>query len=227
MTTSEPPADQPPAHRPGLRRDALRNRALILEHARRLFAETGLAAGHDQIAAAAGVGVGTVYRRFPRKEDLLAALFDERLDHVVALATQARAATDPLAGLTGFLEAMLALQVRDRGLGEMLLGSSRALELSRHAQERIAPIVAELLARAQESGQVRTDVRVQDVALVPLMMSAVIDSSRAVDPDLWRRTLTLVLDGFRIGAPPTPLPVPAPSPDQFERVLTGWRPPGR
>lgn len=212
---------------PPLRRDAERNRRLILDHARRLYAVSGLAAGHDEIAHAAGVGVGTVYRRFPRKEDLLAALFEDQLDQVVELARGALRVADPWTALTGFLVAVLDMQARDRGLKELLLGSSRALEMSSRSQEQVAPVVAQLLARAQAAGQVRDDITVQDLALVPMQVGAVIDSARGVEPLLWRRTLALVLDGLRARPDITALPVPPPSPDQFERVMVNWRPPVR
>lgn len=210
-----------------LRRDAERNRRVILEHARQVFAVSGLGASHEQIANAAGVGIGTVYRRFPRKEDLFVALFDERLDQVLQLATSALAVPDPWTALTGFLEDILEMQAQDRGLKELLLGSSRALELSRRSQDQVAPVVAELLARGQASGQVRGDVTVQDLALVPMEVGAIIDSARGVEPQLWRRTLALVLDGLRAGPDTTGLPVPSPSPEQFERVMANWRPPTR
>jgi AcrR family transcriptional regulator len=92
---------------PPLRRDAERNRRLILEHARQVVAVSGLGASHEQIAHAAGVGIGTVYRRFPRKSDLFVALFDDQLDRVVQLARAALEVPDPWTALTGFLEAIL------------------------------------------------------------------------------------------------------------------------
>jgi AcrR family transcriptional regulator len=210
---------------PPLRRDAERNRRLILEHARQVVAVSGLGASHEQIAHAAGVGIGTVYRRFPRKSDLFVALFDDQLDRVVQLARAALEVPDPWTALTGFLEAILDLQAQDRGLKELLLGSSRALELSRRSQDQVAPVVAELLSRAQASGQVRGDITVQDLALVPIEVGAIIDSARGVEPQLWRRTLALVLDGLRARPDITALPVSSPSPEQFERVMAGWRPP--
>lgn len=83
-----------PAQRP-LRRDAERNRQRILTAARTLFAEQGLGVSHDQLAAAADVAVGTVYRRFPTKESLIEALFTEEVDDVVAMADAALQIADP------------------------------------------------------------------------------------------------------------------------------------
>src|SRR5215468_12232436 len=92
-----------PAPRP-LRRDAERNRQLILRAASEVFTSRGLQASLDDVAQHAGVGVGTVYRRFPDKEALVEALFEERLDTMAGLAEQGLADPDPWAGLVFFLE---------------------------------------------------------------------------------------------------------------------------
>src|SRR3954449_13048651 len=84
---------------PRLRRDAERNRERILAAAADAFAEGGLAVTMDEIARRAGVGVGTIYRRFPDKELLIEALFEQRIDELVALAEAAREEPDPFAGL--------------------------------------------------------------------------------------------------------------------------------
>jgi AcrR family transcriptional regulator len=204
-----------------LRRDAEANRQRILTAARRLFSETGLAVSHNDVARAAEVGVGTVYRRFPHKEDLLLALFEDQVEQVVRLAETAGARADPWRGLYVFLEAMLQMQADDRGLHEYLLGS-QAPSLAGRATERISPVVAELLARAKELGQVRADVEVQDVALVPVLVGAVLDRTRGVAPDQWRRVLALVMDGFR---PPAEgaLPGRPLDPEQLEQVFTSWK----
>ena len=85
----------PPAERP-LRRDAERNRQRILEAARVVFAERGLSGSHDDIAREAGVGVGTVYRRFPDKEQLIDALFEERIEEIADVARAAADHPDPV-----------------------------------------------------------------------------------------------------------------------------------
>ncbi|GAB4081010.1 TetR/AcrR family transcriptional regulator [Modestobacter muralis] len=204
-----------------LRRDAEANRQRILTAARRLFSETGLAVSHNDVARAAEVGVGTVYRRFPRKEDLLLALFEDQVEQVVRLAETAGARADPWRGLYVFLEAMLQMQADDRGLHEYLLGS-QAPSLAGRATERISPVVAELLARAKELGQVRADVEVADVALVPVLVGAVLDRTRGVAPDQWRRVLALVMDGFRPPAEGS-LPGQPLDPAQLEQVFTSWK----
>src|SRR5215216_4777906 len=99
-----------------LRADAERNRRRILDAAADLFADKGLSVGLDEIAHHAGVGVGTAYRRFPDKRQLIEALFDERLDRLVELAERGLAADDAWEGLTGFLEQATELQIANRGL---------------------------------------------------------------------------------------------------------------
>ena len=204
-----------------LRRDAELNRERILTAARRLFSETGLAVSHNDVARAAEVGVGTVYRRFPRKEDLLLALFEDQVERVVQLAEAAAAGDDPWHGLYVFLEATLEMQAGDRGLQEYLLGP-QAASLAGRANQRITPVVGELLVRAKERGQVRPDVEVPDVALVPIMVGAVMDRSRGVAPDSWRRVLALVMEGFRPSAG-APLPGGPMSPEQLEQVFAAWK----
>src|SRR5689334_7783557 len=101
MTLASTPTQD--AERP-LRKDAARNRELILETAAEVFAEQGLDAGYDEIARRAGIGVGTVYRRFPERSELVQALFESRIDEMVAIGEQAAAIPDAWEGLTWFFE---------------------------------------------------------------------------------------------------------------------------
>src|SRR3954453_13073586 len=96
-----------------LRRDAEHNRQLILDAARAAFAEGGLDVGLHEIAKRAGVGVGTVYRRFPAKEELIAALFEDRIEDVIAIAQEALAEDHAWTGLEHFLHRTCELQFAD------------------------------------------------------------------------------------------------------------------
>src|SRR5438105_12820922 len=102
-----------PVERP-LRKDAERNRQRILDAAAELFAQRGLGVTLNDIAHHAGVGVGTVYRRFPDKADLIEGLFEQRIRQIVELADAALADPDPWRGLTGFIERTCELQAQDR-----------------------------------------------------------------------------------------------------------------
>lgn len=216
-----------PAPSRPLRRDAERNRRRILDAARELVAEHGLDISHDDIARAAEVGVGTVYRRFPDKQQLIDELFDERVEQIIAIVERARELDDPWQGLYAFVAGNLELQASDQGLKELMLGSSRAGELAQRAQRRIGPAVRELVRRAHESGQLRADVGVEDFPLIQMMVGAVMEDARHIDPNLWRRALALVMDGYRATARPDGLPGDMATPEQIEQVLSHWRPPRR
>src|SRR5436305_10369575 len=106
-------SQEAPAPRP-LRRDAERNRQRILRAAAEVFTTRGLQVSLDDVAQHAGVGVGTVYRRFPDKESLVEALFEERIQAMVALAEKALAEPDSWTGLVTFLESACAELATDR-----------------------------------------------------------------------------------------------------------------
>jgi AcrR family transcriptional regulator len=209
-----------------LRRDAARNRERILAAAGEVFAARGLEVTLDDIADHAGVGVGTVYRRFHDKEQLIDALFDDRMDAVVSAAEAALAAADPWLGLEGFFVSMLELQAADRGLRELVFAGQHGRERVARARTRLEPLVQEVVQRGQASGHLRGDVRADDVPFIQKMLAQVIDIAGEVSPDLWRRYLTIMLDGLctrRDG--PTPLPVPPLEHGQLETCMQGWRPP--
>jgi AcrR family transcriptional regulator len=211
-----------------LRRDAERNRQRILAAARTVFAERGLAATMDEIAVEAGVGVGTVYRRFPEKELLIEALFDDQLTEIVALAEAAQADPDPWHGLVSFLQSTLDRQCANRGLKELLLGSSRGHAHHTRAREQIAPRLEQVVARAQAAGALRPDVAVSDFALLQMTLGALIDYTRDVQPDAWRRLLGIVLDGLRAQpGSPTELPIPPLSMDELDLAMRNWKPGAR
>jgi AcrR family transcriptional regulator len=213
-----------PGQRP-LRRDAERNRQRILTAARTLFAEQGLGVSHDQLAEAADVAVGTVYRRFPDKESLIEALFAEEVDNLLSQAEAALRIADPWQALVTFMTQTLEIHATNRSLKELALGGAPGLALVAQAHERLSPIIGELVARAQTAGLLRAGLGAEDFVLVPIMIGAIIDTARDVDPDLWRRALALVLDGFRAQHCEV-LPGATPSPEQLVRIKNDWRPPG-
>jgi AcrR family transcriptional regulator len=212
-----------PAARP-LRRDAERNRHRILEAAAEAFAKRGLTITMDDIAEHAGVGVGTVYRRFPQKELLIEALFEERVGELVALAEEALDADDPWQGLVDFLERAQALQATNRGLKELVLSTEHGRQRVACVRERLGPLAEELVRRAQASGQMRPDVDGSDLPLVQVMLGAIVDVTRDVAPDTWRRMLGIIVDGLRAPGPHTPLPAPALDTAQIDHAMRSWRP---
>jgi AcrR family transcriptional regulator len=211
------------AQRP-LRADAARNRARLLEAAKAVFAERGLDATMDEIARRAGVGVGTAYRRFRNRDDLINALLEARLDEFMTIVDDALAEPDPWRALSGFLERSMEMQAEDRGFKELLLQSADGRERMRVFRARLRPLVAELVRRARAAGELRNDVVEDDVILVSLMTGAVVDFSASVEPQLWRRALAIQLDGLRARRDePTALPVGPLTPAQADRAMAAWR----
>src|SRR4051812_27456804 len=133
-----------------LRVDAERNRQRILAAAGDVFAERGLGVSLDDIAAAAGVGVGTVYRRFPDKDALIEALFEQKIRGIEELALRSLEIEDPWEAFAGFMRGMCRLQAEDRGLKEALMSADRGHERLSAARDTIAPVATQLLTRAQE-----------------------------------------------------------------------------
>lgn len=200
------PSEQP---RP-LRSDARRNRDRLLAAARELFAERGVAVAMADIARHAGVSNGTLYNRFPTREDLIEAAFTDRLETMAALAAQALADEDPWRGFTGYLTAVCELQAADRGFNEVVARLPFSLEAQRLQSEAVAAI-AKLMHRARQAGALRDDLAVEDLAFVSWGISRTVERTADLAPRLWRRHLALLLDGFRAeGAHPLPEPPLAP-----------------
>ncbi|MDX6685904.1 MAG: hypothetical protein QOF86_2032 [Baekduia sp.] len=210
------------AERP-LRKDAERNRRRILDAAREVFAEYGLDAGLDHIARHAGLGVGTVYRRFPDKDRLIDALFEERIAAIAELAREAAAHEDPWEGLVFFFERSLAEQAADRGLKQLLLSGAGGCAQVSAGRERIAPSIHALVDRAHAAGVLRDDVAAQDVPMISLMLGSLMDASHEAAPELWRRYLELLLSALRPGAD-EPLTVGALDDERVQAVLAAWKP---
>ena len=191
-----------------LRADAERNRAAILAAARQVFAEHGLEAPLEEIAVRARVGIATLYRRFPDREQLVAAALVDKITQYADITEQALAVADPWAGFAGFVERICELQAADRGLADLLcmaLPASEEVERLRNvANERLIC----LIDRAKAAGQLRADFVGEDVLLLLIASAAVVDITRLDAPDAWRRFVALTLDAFRreTGSPLPPPP---------------------
>ncbi len=208
-----------------LRADAERNRQRILQAARELFAERGLDVTLDDVADRAGLGVGTVYRRFRSRDELVDALFEERLLTLVSVADEALARKDPWEGLIGFLEELARRQAADRGLKEVALGSNAGRERVAQVREQMRPRGEELVRRAQAAGKLRPDLDASDLPLLEMMMAAISDLATAERPEIWRRFFALVVDGLRAeGGRCTPLPEAPLGFEALDQVMCHWRP---
>ena len=180
-----------------LRKDAAENRERLLGAASELFAERGLNVTLNDIAHHAGVGVGTAYRRFANKEEVIDALFEQRLQQVEDAAKRALAEPDAWDGLVMYLGDALAMRYGDRGLNQIMnnraLGDTRVAEV----RDRIAPIISELVEKAKQQGVVREDFDQSDLIFLQLGLSAIMEQTRDVSPELYRRYLIMMLDAIR------------------------------
>jgi AcrR family transcriptional regulator len=192
-----------------LRVDAERNRAALLDAAREVFAEQGLEAPLEEIALRAGVGIATLYRRFPNRGQLVAAALVGNFAQYAEAAECALAVPDPWAGFAGFIERICELQAADRGLSDLLSmalpGDERIEQLRRLANDR----VVELMERTKAAGRLREDFVGEDILLLLVAHAAVVDVTRQDAPDARRRFVALMLDAFQrrdgavLPAPPT------------------------
>ncbi len=202
---------------PPLRRDAAENRARILAAAIDVFGAAGAEAGIDDVARQAGVGIGTVYRRFPTKEALIDAIVAQLLHDVLDVA---RAALDAPAeeGLAAYLTGAGELQARHAGcLWQLWTGGDENAEVL----PELRTVVQQLLTRAQHSGAVRADLSYEDIGMTLWSLAGVIESARDAGPDVWRRTLELILLGMKASA--GPLHAPSLSPAGLQAIATRAR----
>jgi AcrR family transcriptional regulator len=214
MSTKAPAEERP------LRADAERNRQRLIEAARELFAERGFDVTLDDVAHHAGVGVGTAYRRFADKDELIDALFEQEIEKIVGVAEAAAAHEDPWEGLVYWLEHMIEMQVADRGLKSVLTSSTRGKERVAQARSRIGPRIGPVVERALAAGVVRPDLEIGDIPMIVFMVTSAAEYSRSVDPELWRRYFAIALDGLRGNSP---LPRDAPSIVEVTECMSHWR----
>jgi len=202
-----------------LRADAARNRQRIMEAAREVFAQRGLDATLDDVAHHAGVGVGTVYRRFPNKNALVDALFETAITDMVDLAIEAVTFNDSWEGLVWFLERASERQAEDRGLKDVIMHGMCGSERVGEARSRIVPAVTALVERAQRDGKLRGDIVAADIPIIELMVNSVASYSAALAPDLWRRYLSIILDGLAVGVSEPSMLAAAPTNEIVEVAL--------
>jgi AcrR family transcriptional regulator len=190
-----------------LRSDARRNRDRLLAAARELFAERGVDVPMADIARHAGVSNGTLYNRFPTREDLIEAVFTDRLEARAALVAQALADDDPWRGFVGYLTAICEFQAADRGFNEVVARGLPPSPAAQRLQEERQAAITRLMDRARQAGVLRDDVTVEDLAFVVCGISRTVEITAGLAPQVWRRHLALLLDGFRPEAA-HPLPEP-------------------
>jgi len=181
-----------------IRADARRNQEKLVEAARQVFAKYGGEASMEAIAREAGVGVGTLYRHFPKRVDVVEALYRSDVDVLVAAAGKALDDPSPWEGLAGWLEAYVRYSMSKKTLlNELHEAFAKDPQLKLGSRERIEQALSNVLVRAQRAKAARDDVDANDVMQLAgtMCMSATLTEPQA------RRLLRMVLDGLRPQAP--------------------------
>ncbi|WP_424215808.1 TetR/AcrR family transcriptional regulator (plasmid) [Streptomyces sp. BI20] len=183
-----------------LRADAERNRRLVLATAGRMLAERGTDVTLNEIAREAGVGVGTVYRRFPDLRTLIDALFTERFASFLRLATDARGESDPGRALRRYVLDAAARRAADPALEVIVEHASVDRPEIARMRDELGRHVDGLVERAVTAGAVHADVTASDVYNVLHMLGAVADRTESLAPGAWRRYAEVLLAGFGLAA---------------------------
>jgi AcrR family transcriptional regulator len=188
-----PPVTEPDNPRPE-RADAARNRELILTTARRCFAERGISVTLNDIAHEAGVGVGTVYRKFPDKDSLIEALLTAKFAALTEIADRALAIDDPRESLRSYLWGALDLRARDRAIAEVILRGPKSAPAVVRERTKLDAVATAIVQRAQQAGVVRSGFDARDIPILTLMMGEVADRTKQTGSDVWRRYAQLLID---------------------------------
>jgi AcrR family transcriptional regulator len=202
-----------------LRADAERNRRLLLDAAAEVFSERGLEVGIAEIAQRAGVGHGTLFRRFPTKEHLVAAVVVDRMQEATARGRELVDSPDPTQALFDFLGDLVGRQQLDRALFEAVTDEFLANADIRAAHADLVCALEALLRRAQETGTVRDDVGALDVLM---LFKGVCEASRSfaqIDPTIGDRHLDLVRSALVISDSERPLRGRTPTLEDLERAF--------
>lgn len=197
--------------RPALRADAAHNRTRILTAARELFTERGIDVPMTAIARRAGVGVATLFRRFPDRSSLIAEVFATQIAHCESVLNQAAADPDPWHGFCMFVEDLGRMQIEDRGFTEAFLATvaedSGIDEKRIHAESTFAKLVE----RAQKSGRLRPDFSPSDLMLIFLANGGISEAPPEHAHDLSRRLVAYLLQSFETSEQQMRKPLPRPS----------------
>ncbi|VEG51754.1 TetR family transcriptional regulator [Mycolicibacterium aurum] len=207
-----------------LRKDAERNRRRIIEAARELCATRGLEATLNEVAHHANLGVGTVYRRFPTKDLLFEAIFQDGMDQLVEIADAALEMEDSWEAFASLVWQLCELTATDRGLREAAFSKAYCGSSVDAGRTRLDPRVAVLVERAQRDGHLRPEVSSTDMPLFALMAGAVSEYAGEVSSDLWRRYVGVLLQGMRCQPGQEPLEVSALDHDELEAAMSTWQP---
>ncbi len=215
-----PEPNQPQDH--ALRADAERNRGRIIGAARAVFAEQGLDAPMNEVARRAGVGIATLFRRFPTRDDLITATFAGKMAAYADAIDDALADPDPWHGFCAYVDRVCAMQADDRGFTDVLTVTFPTAKGFEADRDRAAAGFAELIDRAKAAGKLRRDFAHQDLILVLMANAGVVNGAGTAAPGASRRLVAYLLQAFAAEAA-RPLP-PPPSGQQMYRALLRLQP---
>jgi Transcriptional regulator len=190
-----------------LRADARRNHQAVIGAAKQLFADQGLEAQMPDVAKAAKVGVGTVYRHFPTKDDLIAALAAERFERLAEKAREAIEAEDAWAGFCDFIRFSAQIQADDRGLCEVMGSRPEVMDASALAVG-LDELCDKLVKRAQRSGELRKDLTWEDIPMIACGVGRMTQVEMGPGTGRWPRLVEIILDGLQApGCSKLPKPI--------------------
>ena len=190
-----------------LRADARRNRQAVIDAASKLFAEQGLDAQMPDVARAANVGVGTVYRHFPTKDHLIAAIASQHFERMAERGREDLELADPWEGICDFIRFAIQIQADDRGLCEIMSSRPELMDTAARAAG-LPELCDKLVKRAQQSGQLRSDLDWEDVPMIACGIGHITQGGPPPSVGRWPRLVELILDGLRApasGSLPRPL----------------------
>jgi AcrR family transcriptional regulator len=191
---SDGPAAQP------LRSDAERNRERIIAAARTVFAKDGLNASMASVAREAGVGIATMFRRFPTKEELVDAVFSDRMGAYADTVTVALDDPDPWNGFVGYIEAACAMQAADNGFADVLTMTCPTAKVLEQRRNEAYEGMLRLIDRAKATGRLREDFDPSDLVLIHMANAGVVNATGDTAPDAWRRVVALLIQSLETPA---------------------------
>jgi AcrR family transcriptional regulator len=190
-------ADNVEQVRKPLRRDARESRDKLIAAAQREFASRGVDASLEKIAREAGVSIGTLYRHFPTRLDLLMAAFKPRVEEFLEGAKKALAIDDPWEGFVSYLENLFSVQAGDRGFNDFLSRRFTDNADTERIHDDMCRQIEVVLSRAQEAGAARPDITQADIINLIWSNGRITSATSATAPNAWRRHLYLMLDAYR------------------------------
>jgi AcrR family transcriptional regulator len=179
-----------------LRADARRNHEAVIAAAKRLFADQGLDAQMPDVANAAKVGVGTVYRHFPTKDDLIAALVAERFERLAQKAREDLEVADAWEGISDFIRFSARIQADDRGLCEVMGSRPEVMDAAARAAG-LPELCQRLVKRAQRAGKLRRDLVWEDIPMIACGLGRITQAATGPATGRWPRLVEIILDGLR------------------------------